>query len=361
MKNVAQLFDELLKVTEIRKIDYKRDQYRLDNDTLKSKFIKDVLCIANAPGDDGYIVLGVKSEKGKPRAVVGISIHYDSSDLEQLVNSKIESPIHLDYYPLKYKGLDCALIHIPQSKARPHWPKDDFHDLKKHVFYTRRASGNRDATMPEIRDMFIETLRVSETVARKMKASPHVIDELTDMSLDERKNAMFNMLKRVTKNIGLKKYLLIMAPFLEPSEPICALVSIPSNKLISECSVFMYPWTPRGDVIRYASRGVIERAPYTTSIKIGSVTRKRLSESSPIHVSYKNINTKALERLPFSSTGYWFANKWTEPWGIIMKWENKRLEVKKIKYEFFLPNVSSEAELRDRIQKLLQWIQGKVE
>jgi len=304
VEDVAQLFNELLKVTEIRKIDYKRDQYRLDNNTLKSKFIKDVLCIANAPGDDGYIVLGVKSERGKPRAVVGISTHYDSSDLEQLVNSKIESPIHLDYYPLKYKGLDCALIHIPQSKARPHWPKDDFHDLKKHVFYTRRASGNRDATMPEIRDMFIETLRVSETATRKMKASPHVIDELADMSLDERENAMFNMLKRVAKNIGFKKYVLVMRSSLRSPKPICALINMPSSKLISEYAVFMYPWTPERDVIRYSSQGVLERSPYAASINIGPKTRERLSVSSPIHVSYKNINTKALEKWPLFSTGY---------------------------------------------------------
>lgn len=361
MKTVEQLFDELLQVTEIRKIDYKRNQYRLDNDPQKAQFIKDVLCIANAPGDDGYLLLGVESEKGKAREVVGISKHYDSSDLEQLVNSKIESSIQFDYYALKYKGLDCALIHIPHSKARPHWPKADFHTLKKHVFYTRRASGNREATMPEIREMFMETLRVTETVAQKMKTSSHVIDELADMSLDERKNTMFNMLKRVTKNVGLKKYVLIMRSFLEPSEPICAIVNIPNNKLISECAVFMYPWTPTRDVIRYSSQGVIERSPYSTSIKIGPKTRERLSESSPIHVSYKNINTKALERWPLLSTGYWFANKWTEPWGIIMKWEIRRLKPKRIRYEFFLPNVSSEVELRDRVQKLLLWIQEKVE
>jgi len=44
-----------------------------------------------------------------------------------------------------------------------------------------------------------------------------------------------------------------------------------------------------------------------------------------------------------------------------MKWEDEILETKRTKYEFFLPNVSSEAELRDRIQKLLLWIKDKVE
>jgi len=75
-----KLFKTLLQSSEIRKTDFKRDQYRLDNEYLKSKFVKDILCMANAPGDDGYIVLGVKSEKGKPGEVIGISSHHDSAD-----------------------------------------------------------------------------------------------------------------------------------------------------------------------------------------------------------------------------------------------------------------------------------------
>jgi predicted HTH transcriptional regulator len=122
MANVKELFVDLLALTEVRKVDYKRDQYLLDDENLKSKFIKDIVCIANAPGDEGYILLGVESEKGKPRKVVGISHHYDSSDLEAIVNSVIEPPIQFEYYPLNYKGAECALFHIPMTcppKRRP--------------------------------------------------------------------------------------------------------------------------------------------------------------------------------------------------------------------------------------------------
>jgi predicted HTH transcriptional regulator len=128
--NIKGLFADLLASTEIRKVDHKRDQYLLDNENSKSEFIKDIVCIANAPGDDGYILLGVKSDKGKPREVVGISIHYDSSDLEAIVNGVIDPPIQFEYYPLNYKDAECALLHIPKSKAKPHWPKRGLRQIR---------------------------------------------------------------------------------------------------------------------------------------------------------------------------------------------------------------------------------------
>ena len=67
IKDLKQLFAELIKAPELRKVDFKSDQYRLDDQSLKSKFDKDILCMANAAGGDGYALLGVKSEKGKPQ------------------------------------------------------------------------------------------------------------------------------------------------------------------------------------------------------------------------------------------------------------------------------------------------------
>jgi predicted HTH transcriptional regulator len=209
--SVERLFADLLASTEIRKVDYKRDQYPLDDKNSKSKFIKDIVCIANAPGDDGYIILGVKSEKGKPREIVGISHHYDSSDLETIVNSVIDPPIQFEYYPLNYKGIECALLYIPKSKAKPHWPKGDYGKLGRHIVYTRRSSGNREASIQEIREMCVETMQLSDVAHRKIRVSPHVVDELRDMSLDDRKAAMYKMLKTTIPKIGLVKYRLFSA------------------------------------------------------------------------------------------------------------------------------------------------------
>lgn len=165
-KSIKELFETLFKSTEIRKVDFKRDQYKLDTEHLKSKLVKDILCIANAPGSDGYIVLGVKTEKGKPKEITGILYHHDGADLAGIVNGIVEAPIQFEYHHITYKGKECAIIHIPSSIGRPHRPKKDFGILKKHVFYTRRASGNVEASIPEIRQICIETAPISD-IAKK--------------------------------------------------------------------------------------------------------------------------------------------------------------------------------------------------
>ena len=202
INDVKRRFTELLNTSELSKVEFKRDQYRFDNDILKSQFIKDILCMANASGDDSYVLLGIQCEKGKPREVVGIYSHHDSSYLEEIVNSIIGEPIQFEYYTLNYMGKECALLHIPPSKAKPHWPKKDYGILKKHVFYTRRSSGNREASIQEIRDMFLGTIHISDIALRKSRSGPHVIDELADFSNDEREAIMNKMLKDIAPKIG---------------------------------------------------------------------------------------------------------------------------------------------------------------
>jgi len=364
-----QLFEALLGITEIRKVDYKAQQYDLSNERKKSQFVKDILCIANAPGADGHILLGVKTEKGEVRKVIGISNHHDSSDLEQIVASVVEEPIHFEYYPFNYAGQKCGLLHIPASNARPHWAKNDFGLLKKHIFYTRRASGNREASFAEIREMFLAATRVSEVAQHKLRSSRHIVDELVDMSLDDRKLAMHKMLKNIASKANLREYRSIMSNFFNRREQEFALVKSSSGSAIHEFSVFVYPWNVKRDEIIWSRRKVLDFLTGSRTMKVASQLKKRLEQSSLIHISYKRIYTTSLEKWPYSSRGYFFANEWSEPWGKVVKWEDlitswsadgKITPVKKAKYEFFVPDVTSQDELRDRLEKLLLWVDSNV-
>lgn len=360
--NSTSIFSRLLNSSEVRKIDFKRDQYRLDNETLKSEFIKDILCIANAPGDDGYILLGVEAEKGIPRKVTGISYHHDGSELEQIVNSVIDEPIHFEYQALTYKGKECALLHIPKSKAKPHWPKKNFGKLKKHVIYTRRSSGNREASIQEIREMCLSTIRISDIATRKAELSSHIIDELSEMSLDEREIAMHRMLKSIAPKIGFTRYRQIFNTI--SSRHWCTLVSNKGKKVDLDYAVFMYPWTAKSNDIAASRYNATNVKISTGGKRTWESTRNRLRQSTLIHISYKRINTKSLESKPFNSTGYWFANEWRLDWGRVMKWEdtipnyvgNKMIYETKTKFEFFLPELSSKGELLERLNKLLDWV-----
>ena len=374
--NVKKLFADLLASTEVRKVDYKRDQYPLDDENLKSKFIKDIVCIADAPGDDGYIVLGVKSEKGKPREVVGISHHYDSSDLEAIVNGVIDPPIQFEYYPLNYEGTECALFHIPKSKAKPHWPKRDYGKLGRHIIYTRRSSGNREASIQEIREMCVETMQLSEIAHRKIRVSPHVVDELRDMSLDDREVAMYKMLKTIVPKIGLVKYRPIIGIYPYHSEQVCALASSISDKSAYNYTILMYPWTAKLHDITWARSKIKRVISGSMKTNLRASLRACLEESMLVHISYKDIYTKALEsRHDLFLTGLFsFANAWKEPWGRIIKRETdipikyeydatkkfKTYYQKKAQYEFFLPNVTSKAELQDHLEKLLAWVDSNI-
>lgn len=351
IQNTTELFETLLKSNEIRKIDFKRDQYKFDTEYLKSKFVKDILCIANAPEGDGYIVLGVKAEKGKPREINVISYHYDSAELEGIVNGVVEVPIQFEYHPITYKGKECGIIHIPRSIGRPHWPKKDFGVLKKHVFYTRRASGNAEASIEEIRQMCMETIRISDIAKQKAKVSHHVVDELATLSMDERKSKMYGMLKSITPKIGLKNYRSMVDSFFSVKETQFALVSSYSDKGKHEYSIFMYPWSVKMQDIIW-SRNKVKNfiSPHRTN-KLRGQEKERLKISKLIHVAYKNIYTSALENRHY---GYLtFANEMKEPWGKVIKWE---IDLGKEEiYEFFMPIVSSKEELKDRLEKLLDW------
>jgi len=187
------------------------------------------------------------------------------------------------------------------------------------------------------------------------------------MSLDERKAAMHKMLKSIAPKIGLTRCRAIFIGSMA-SRYLCTLVTSKNNEIVLDYAIFVYPWTTKSqDIVaaRYDARSLIVS---TGGKRMRESTRNRLQESTLVHVSYKNIYTKPLESWSYDPSGYWFANEWSEPWGRVMKWEgtvlhlngNKMAYLKKAKYEFFLPNVTSKAELKERLEKLLAWVDANI-
>ena len=274
------------------------------------------------------------------------------------MGGRSEAPIQFEYHTIRYKGKECAIIHIPNSIGRPHWPKKDFGILKKKVFYTRRASGNTEASIQEIRQMCMETVRISDIVKQKVKVSHHVVDELAILGMDERKSTMYVMLKSITPKIGLKNYRSMVSSFFSKKETEFALVGSYSDKAKREYSIFMYPWSVKKQDIVW-SRNKVQNfiSPHRTN-KLSGKEKERLKISTLIHVAYKNIYTSALEKWYYD--GFLrFANEMKESWGKVIKWEEH--SGTKEKYEFFMTNVSSKEELKDRLEKLLDWVEKNVE
>lgn len=381
MRDIGLLLESLLKSPEVKKVDFKGSQYRLDNDILKSQFVKDILCMANAPGGDGYIILGVIAQ-GHQRNIVGISTHHDSALLEELVASVAEEPIHFEYFPVEYKGNSCALLHIPSSGARPHWPKKDFGKLKKHVFYTRRSSANTEASISEIREMFLSSIRVTDMSRRKPKSSPYIVDELADFDVGQRTQVMYEMLKNIASKVPLKNYSLISRERYGWSiSKTFALVTSGGAGVATDYTVFMYPMSVRKDDILWARSsanrildayldyvnkkdkpkkgGMVvdgdiaysyDQSKYRMGKRLEPVGR-RLKDCLFVYISYQNIYTR-FAALQWGALS--LQNSWSESWGKIVKW--RPLYPDRPFYEFFVPSVTSKVDLMDRLSNLISWV-----
>jgi hypothetical protein len=222
--------------------------------------------------------------------------------------------------------------------------------------------------------MFLSAIRISEVAQKKIKSSRHIVDELIDMSLDERESAMYKMLKNVARKAGFQDYRSIQGTYLISQRQQFAIIRS-LNSVISEFSFIMYSWNVKGNTIPFSRSNVdhFSKIKYSSyEPRTGRVTaqiKSRIKQSCIIHISYKNIYTTALQKWPYTPrSGLYFTNEWKEPWGKIMKWEGDKLVhkgekvayVKKAKYEFFLPNVTSQDELKERLEMILKWINTNI-
>jgi len=155
------------------------------------------------------------------------------------------------------------------------------------------------------------------------------------------------MLKNVSKQLGLIEHYPII--WKDDKEQIAVFIHTTNKPIINDYVVKMHPFNVK-ELALWSARKIGDRNEY---ILIPKDRRERMLKSSIIHIAYKTIYTKPLETRPYSSSGMYFANEWKEPWGKVMKWEEKSVGAK---YEFFLSNVSSQSELKDRLEQLFAWV-----
>lgn len=157
MQITKDLFAQTLLNNESNKIDFKRNQYPLENDKQKSELIKDIVSIANTKGDEnGYIVLGIESKPNGSKVRFDIKNHYDDAMLQQIVKDKVNPPPIFTYNPYQEENLSFGIIVIPKSKNRPHVIIKDYGILRRNAVYVRRGSSTDEATREELEEMFHE-------------------------------------------------------------------------------------------------------------------------------------------------------------------------------------------------------------
>ena len=146
-----RLIDELLKRRESDDLDFKAAQYDLGSKKGKSKFIKDIVAMANTPGiGDSYILVGVKEQPGRSTEVPGVTEHPDESELGRIVQGVVQPAPRFSYRQVKYGQSDIGLVEIPGGQHGPFLPRKDYGVLRRKGVYVRRNTQNTEADREDL-------------------------------------------------------------------------------------------------------------------------------------------------------------------------------------------------------------------
>ena len=138
-----QLVKNLLNRQESDDLDFKAGQYHLANEDGKSKFIKDIVAMANTPrSGPAYILVGVQEESGKVKGLIEVPDHPDEAKLGGIVSGRVEPTPRFTYRQLVYDGVKLGLIEIPRDQPVPIVPRTDYGVLRRGCWYIRRNTQN---------------------------------------------------------------------------------------------------------------------------------------------------------------------------------------------------------------------------
>jgi len=149
---------------EASKIDLKQT-LDLSTREKQAEFVKDVTAIANTPGGNGYIIIGVLDNTKCPRDrfqpenyVVGFSPQ-DPDELERQMITALSN--YCDPIPViefsqvvhPQTGRNIGVVTIPRSARRPHKFIRGSTGIEQHDVFIRRGTATFKATPQEIIDM----------------------------------------------------------------------------------------------------------------------------------------------------------------------------------------------------------------
>lgn len=137
----------LIKQKEGMKLDFKQS-LKLETESEKKEFAKDVIAIANSIGGRGYLIIGIKD---KEKQIIGVNPEdFQEERLQQIISYRCDPPVNIRVESIKYNDKHIGVITIFKSFQRPHQMR------QTGAFYVRRGSTTDIARRDEIASMFQE-------------------------------------------------------------------------------------------------------------------------------------------------------------------------------------------------------------
>lgn len=177
---------------ETPKVDLKQT-LDLSGKTNQAEFAKDVTAIANTPGGDGFIIIGVKDRKDRISEILGDNVlgfqaekgadgfHIQMINALTLFCNRVPS---IEYDEIKPPELECSIgvVKIERSKKRPHSLIRTSDELKQNTIFIRRGTTTCLATVEEIEDMINEQEALPSYLVINLSGHPLTMEQKEDIS-----------------------------------------------------------------------------------------------------------------------------------------------------------------------------------
>ena len=149
------LIHELLSRNESNDLDFKAEGYHLKNADGCSKFIKDIVAMANTPRPGpAFILIGVQEQSGKVIGVPGVTNHPDESELGRVISGKVWITPRFEYRPVSYGDVEIGVIEIMREQPGVVLPRVDYGVLRRNAVYLRRNTQNIEADAEDLALLF---------------------------------------------------------------------------------------------------------------------------------------------------------------------------------------------------------------
>lgn len=167
-----KLVENLLNRQESDDLDFKSGQYHLENEYGKSKFIKDIVAMANTPrSGPAYILIGVQEDAGQVTGTIVVSDHPDEAELGRTVSGKVEPTPRFTYRQIVFDGMELGLIEIPCDQPIPIMPRTDYGVLRQGCVYIRRNTQNTVADGTDIARIIESRIKQGEPLSDSSTSS----------------------------------------------------------------------------------------------------------------------------------------------------------------------------------------------
>ncbi|WP_312124509.1 AlbA family DNA-binding domain-containing protein [Lysinibacillus boronitolerans] len=141
------------------KLDIKKEWWDFSDDKGAFEFVKDTTALANTPGKNGYIIIGIDEKTGEVyNAPFPTQNKYnDQTKLGNLIFSKVQEPFTVEFYSYSIENKNVVVVEIKESHNKPHIIKN--HKTKKNYdiqnfIPIRKSTGTYAADKFEIDAMY---------------------------------------------------------------------------------------------------------------------------------------------------------------------------------------------------------------